>query len=175
MISTRVSNLLSHIQIGRHLLRRSRRTHHHHITTRQLICAAARELLTIIMALLNPYLATLAVVVAATAYIWNRLSSPLRRIPGPRISLFTSWVLKWHELHANRTRYIHRLHESYGPTVRVAPNEVSFASSEAVKEIYQSGGSGYDKTEFYDLFQVYGRRCVVAADTFDFGLAMNLG
>jgi hypothetical protein len=27
-----------------------------------------------------------------------------------------------------------------------------------VKEIYCAGGSGYDKTEFYELFKVYGRR-----------------
>jgi hypothetical protein len=110
------------------------------------------------MAFLNPYLVTLFLVAAMTTYLWAILSSPLRKIPGPRISLFTSWLLKWHEFHANRTRYIHWLHETYGPTVRIAPNEVSFASSEAVKEIYQSGGSGYDKTEFYNLFQVYGRR-----------------
>jgi hypothetical protein len=35
---------------------------------------------------------------------------------------------------------------------------VSFTSWEALKEIYCSGGSGFDKTEFYDLFQIYGRR-----------------
>ncbi|KXH28572.1 cytochrome P450 [Colletotrichum nymphaeae SA-01] len=51
------------------------------------------------------------------------------------------------------TKYIHTLHQQYGPVVRIAPNEVSFTSYEAVKEIYCSGGSGYDKTEFYDLFK----------------------
>ena len=65
----------------------------------------------------------------------------------------------WHEFRANRTRYIHQLHKHYGSTVvRIAPNEVAFASADAVKDIYCSGGSGYDKTEFYDLFKVYGRR-----------------
>jgi len=63
-------------------------------------------------------------------------------------------------LRANRRVYIHGLHLQYGPVVRIAPNEVSFTSPEAVKEVYCSGGSGYDKTEFYDLFKVYGRRCV---------------
>ncbi len=61
-------------------------------------------------------------------------------------------------MQANRTRYIHKLHLQYGPVVRIAPNEVAFASAAAVKEIYCSGGGGYDKTEFYDLFKVYGRR-----------------
>ncbi|TRX94776.1 hypothetical protein FHL15_004237 [Xylaria flabelliformis] len=91
-------------------------------------------------------------------YIWKCVSSPLRTLPGPKISLFTSLVLKYHEFRALRTRYIHQLHLRYGPVVRIAPQEASFASLEGIKEIYGSGGSGYDKTEFYDLFQVYGRR-----------------
>ncbi|KAH9884579.1 cytochrome P450 3A13 [Xylariomycetidae sp. FL2044] len=91
-------------------------------------------------------------------YVWKSLSSPLRRIPGPRVSLFSSWILKYHEFQAHRTRYVHHLHQRYGPVVRIGPNEVSFSSLEGVKEIYGSGGSGYDKTEFYNLFQIYGRR-----------------
>lgn len=86
------------------------------------------------------------------------LSSPLNKIPGPWYAKFTSVVLKWHEFQARRTTYVHALHLRYGPAVRIAPNEVAFASAAAVKEIYCSGGSGYDKTEFYDLFRVYGRR-----------------
>jgi hypothetical protein len=92
------------------------------------------------------------------AHLIIRLCSATAKIPGPFISNFTSLVLKWHELNANRTVYIHELHKRYGPVVRVAPNEVSFTSIAALKEIYGSGGSGYDKTEFYDLFQVYGKR-----------------
>jgi hypothetical protein len=110
------------------------------------------------MALLSPSLLVLGLFVLAGSYIWTCLTSPLRKIPGPKLASFTSFTIKWHEFHANRTRYVHRLHEIYGPVVRIAPNEVSFASVEGVKEIYSSGGSGYDKTEFYNLFQVYGKR-----------------
>jgi hypothetical protein len=39
--------------------------------------------------------------------------------------------------------------------VRLGPNEVSFTSLDAIKEIYASGGSGYDKTEFYTLFKQF--------------------
>lgn len=95
------------------------------------------------------------------AFLIHRLSSPLRKLPGPGLSLFTSAVLKWHELRGNRTRYIHALHLKHGPVVRIAPDEVALASPAAVKDVYCSGGSGYDKTEFYDLFRVYGRRLVV--------------
>jgi hypothetical protein len=86
------------------------------------------------------------------------IRSPLARLPGPQISKFTSLLLKWQEINATRTIYIHRLHQRYGPVVRIAPNEVAFTSWAAVKEIYCSGGSGYDKTEFYDMFRIYGRR-----------------
>jgi len=111
------------------------------------------------MAILTPAAATAVVVLLAAVYVGRCLRSPLRRIPGPWLSLFAPWVLMWHEFRANRTRYIHSLHQQYGsPVVRIAPNEVAFASADAIKEIYCSGGSGYDKTEFYDLFRVYGRR-----------------
>ncbi|KAI0481179.1 cytochrome P450 [Xylariaceae sp. FL0804] len=86
-------------------------------------------------------------------------SSPLLdALPGPRAARFTSLVLRWHEMRGRRTRYVHDLHLKYGSAVRLAPREVAFASAAAVREIYGAGGSGYDKTEFYDLFQVYGRR-----------------
>lgn len=110
------------------------------------------------MALINPNSIALGFIIAIIYYLWTCTSSPLRSIPGPNTSLFTSWILKWHEFHANRTRYVHQLHKTYGPIVRIGPNEVSYASVEGVKEIYSSGGSGYDKTEFYNLFQVYGER-----------------
>jgi hypothetical protein len=99
-----------------------------------------------------------AVVIHLAVYLVQCFRSPLRQIPGPAHASFTSLVLKWHELHANRTQYVHELHKKYGPSVRLSPDEVSFASYEAVKEIYCSNGSGYDKTEFYNLFRVYGRR-----------------
>jgi hypothetical protein len=38
----------------------------------------------------------------------------------------------------------------------VAPNEVVFSSLGAMKEIYLSKGSGFDKTNFYDLFSQFG-------------------
>lgn len=111
------------------------------------------------MLLLSPVFLGAVFSVLALTYLTRCVLSPLWKVPGPRISAFTSLLLKWHELHATRTKYIHALHQHYGPVVRIAPNEVSFTSYEAVKEIYCSGGSGYDKTEFYDLFKVYGRRC----------------
>ncbi|KAF5703289.1 cytochrome P450 monooxygenase [Fusarium mundagurra] len=110
------------------------------------------------MLMLSPSFMLGVAALLVVTHLVIRLNSATAKVPGPLISNFTSLILKWHELNANRTVYIHELHKKYGPVVRIAPNEVSFTSIDALKEIYGSGGSGYDKTEFYDLFQVYDRR-----------------
>jgi hypothetical protein len=110
------------------------------------------------MIMFSPILGLIFTALFSSIYLLRCLLSPLSAIPGPALAKYTSWILKWHEFRANRTRYIHSLHLLYGPVVRIAPNEVAFTSQAALKEIYCSSGSGYDKTEFYDLFKVYGRR-----------------
>ena len=44
---------------------------------------------------------------------------------------------------------IHELHKKYGRVVRVAPNQLCFASPEALKEIY-GANSKYSKAPIYD-------------------------
>jgi Cytochrome P450 len=102
----------------------------------------------------------LAVFFALATIFWavKSLRSPTSRIPGPTYSIFTSSYLKYKEFSRQRRLYIHELHQRYGPVVRLGPNEVSFATPDAVKEIYQSGGSGYDRTELYDLFKQFDTR-----------------
>lgn len=90
--------------------------------------------------------------------IYRATVSSLSKVPGPWYSLLTDAFLVYKEFAAQRRVYIHELHKRFGPVVRLGPNEVSFTSLDALKEIYQSGGSGYDKTEFYTLFTQYGTR-----------------
>lgn len=91
-------------------------------------------------------------------YIYRATLAPLSKLPGPWYTRFSDVILMYKEFTAHRRVYIHELHKKFGPVVRLGPNEVSFTSVEALKEIYQSGGSGYDKTEFYNLFIQYGTR-----------------
>ncbi len=99
-----------------------------------------------------------------TVFLINLRRAPIAKLPGPWYTVFTSLVLKYQEFTSNRRLYIHQLHLKYGATVRVAPNEVSFASLEAMREIYASGGSGYDKTELYDLFRQFGIKYEIELD-----------
>ncbi|KFY33217.1 hypothetical protein V494_07827 [Pseudogymnoascus sp. VKM F-4513 (FW-928)] len=95
---------------------------------------------------------------ASNHYPYRATLAPLSKLPGPWYSRFSDVILMYKEFTAHRRVYIHELHKKFGPVVRLGPNEVSFTSVEALREIYQSGGSGYDKTEFYNLFIQYGTR-----------------
>ncbi|EFX05326.1 benzoate 4-monooxygenase cytochrome p450 [Grosmannia clavigera kw1407] len=107
------------------------------------------------MAVLATPVLLVAILGTFIVFFWGRLRSAVASIPGPTLTLFSSLPLRYQEFRGNRTRYIHDLHLKYGSVVRIAPNEITFASLEAMKEIYMSNGSGYDKTEFYSLFKQY--------------------
>ncbi|USP76281.1 uncharacterized protein yc1106_03555 [Curvularia clavata] len=83
--------------------------------------------------------------------------SPLSRIPGPKLYAFTKWRLAWDDWTGQRTRVIHALHQKYGPVVRIGPNEIHFNSLHALRTIY-GAGSGFERTDFYRMFDAYGRK-----------------
>lgn len=84
-------------------------------------------------------------------------SSPLKRIPGAPLYAITKWRLALDDWIGTRTRAINKLHEKYGPVVRVGPNEVAFNSLSALRTIY-GAGSGSERTPFYDMFDAYGKK-----------------
>lgn len=81
----------------------------------------------------------------------------LRGVPGPKIYALTKWRLAYDDWKGARTREIHKLHQKYGPVVRISPTEISFNSLTALKTIY-GAGSGFERTSFYSMFDVYGRQ-----------------
>ena len=126
-------------------------------------CLACLVFYSIMSSHLWPLCAVVASIVWFCTILIRRFRSPVASIPGPTYSIFTDLWLMRQEFMSNRRMYIHHLHEKYGPVVRLGPNEVSFSSVEASKEIYTSGGSGYDKTEFYTLFMQFGARWEILA------------
>ncbi|KAJ5712553.1 benzoate 4-monooxygenase cytochrome P450 [Penicillium malachiteum] len=83
--------------------------------------------------------------------------TPLRKIPGSKAFAASKWRLAYEDYKGIRTQSIHALHKSYGTAVRVGPNEVSFSSLTALRTIY-GAGSGFERTDFYRMFDVYGRQ-----------------
>lgn len=90
---------------------------------------------------LPPWTLTFLVVAALTAQIiYNRYKYGITAIPGPFLASCTHlwrFFLVW----GRRPEITHiRLHEKFGPLVRLGPNVVSISDPEAIKTIYGLGG-----------------------------------
>ncbi|KAG9517829.1 cytochrome P450, partial [Aureobasidium melanogenum] len=72
-------------------------------------------------------------------FLYTRLTSPLSKLPGPFYTTLTPLYLIYQEFSGNRRTYIDSLHASYGTVIRISPNECSFSSYQAMKQIYTSG------------------------------------
>ncbi|KUI55449.1 hypothetical protein VP1G_02774 [Cytospora mali] len=97
----------------------------------------------------KPYVIALAALaVAVVGWVVKCLKSPLAKLPGPWHSKFTDVVLTKHWLQATRPKYVHELHEKYGPVVRLSPYEVDLIDIPAVKEIHAVKAT-YVKAPFY--------------------------
>ncbi|KAG4429099.1 hypothetical protein IFR05_015425 [Cadophora sp. M221] len=91
--------------------------------------------------------------------IHHALTDPLRRIPGPRLNRYTNIPLKIQTMRGRRVHYIHELHSSYGPTIRINPTEVAISDLASTREIHRIG-SGYLKSEWYAKFTEESEDCL---------------
>ena len=90
------------------------------------------------------------------AFLYEYLSKPdLRRIPGPASFALTRYRLAIEAWKARSIQIVHKLHLRYGAVVRIGPNEISFNSLSALRQIY-GAGSGFERTSFYKMFDAYG-------------------
>ncbi|KAF2704877.1 putative benzoate 4-monooxygenase cytochrome P450 [Pleomassaria siparia CBS 279.74] len=99
----------------------------------------------------------LAVTILYTHIYKPLFATSLRRVPGPKSFAATKWRLALADYRGTRTPLIHSLHQEHGSVVRIGPNEVSFSSLTALRKIY-GAGSGFERTAFYRMFDVYGRQ-----------------
>ncbi|KAI1137896.1 cytochrome P450 [Hypoxylon sp. FL0543] len=79
---------------------------------------------------------------------------PLHQIPGPRLAAATYLPEFWYDLVLSG-RYTHeiiKMHEVYGPVVRISPNEVHCSDVEFLGEIFTLGSRKRDKS----LHQISG-------------------
>ncbi|KAK5047475.1 hypothetical protein LTR84_006571 [Exophiala bonariae] len=106
--------------------------------------AATNILLALITRLIAP-----ASTILLLAYIaYYGFLSPLSGIPGPFIARFTRLWLAYHGWKGDFHIVLTEVHEKYGTTVRVGPDEVLTLSPDAIKKIY-GAGSLFNKSDFY--------------------------
>ncbi|KAL2861226.1 cytochrome P450 [Aspergillus lucknowensis] len=98
---------------------------------------------------LPSFLVILALVYFLTQFYRIR-KNPLSSLPGPEISKWTDLVLKYHTVRGERPRYVHALHEKYGPIVRVSPGEVDISDPQTARAIHRIA-SPFLKAPWYRL------------------------
>ncbi|ETS81109.1 hypothetical protein PFICI_06111 [Pestalotiopsis fici W106-1] len=80
--------------------------------------------------------------------LWNISPlHPLSRIPGPKLAAATYLPEFYYDAirFGRYTQQIKKMHDEYGPIVRISPHEVHCADSAFVDEIYAVGGRKRDK------------------------------
>lgn len=112
-----------------------------------------RRLLTISTGIVPLAIAIAIVILAVTLF---RSRSKIDKIPGPWLYAATRYRLAYDGWKTKSVHAVHKLHAQYGPVVRIGPNDVAFNSLTALKTIY-GAGSGFERSPFYRMFDVYGR------------------
>ncbi|RAH40560.1 cytochrome P450 [Aspergillus brunneoviolaceus CBS 621.78] len=126
---------------------------------------------------LSAYLALKALALALVPYyigfaIYNVFFHPLRRYPGPRLMAVSRLPIVFGVMTGHSTGWINQMHAKYGPVVRVAPDELSYASASAWKDIYGShparpGGMPRDMTFFRSVEDQNGIHSILSANNED--------
>ncbi|GAB1315575.1 hypothetical protein MFIFM68171_05785 [Madurella fahalii] len=94
-------------------------------------------------------LALLVLILLAGYHVRRTLQHPIAQVSGPWISKWTDAVVTYYWLTGRRAKYVHSLHQKYGPVVRVSPDEVDFSDIAVTKEVY-SVKEVYLKSLFYN-------------------------
>ncbi|KAF2036389.1 putative cytochrome P450 [Setomelanomma holmii] len=76
---------------------------------------------------------------------------PLSHVPGPKIAAATILYEFWYDfvLRGTYTSVIRQMHGTYGPLVRISPNELHCNDAAFVDEVYASAGRKRDKQAHY--------------------------
>ena len=88
-------------------------------------------------------------------FFFRRHISPLHKYPGPFLASGTRLYSLYKTYHGQTHTDHIALHKKYGPIVRIQPNQLSFSSPEAARQVL-APGKGFTKTPFYWVFPPYG-------------------
>ncbi|KAL1634458.1 hypothetical protein SLS58_010654 [Diplodia intermedia] len=80
---------------------------------------------------------------------------PLAKIPGPKLAAITQLYQTFYCYYRNESRFyqhIERLHEKYGPVVRITPTEVSLNDPDNYSKIYHVGSKYCKAPDYYRVF-----------------------
>jgi len=92
----------------------------------------------------------------AGLYIYRLTLHPLANFPGPKLAAISLWYEFYYD-GIKRGQYIFRIqkmHEKYGPIVRITPDELHVNDPDFIPELYAVGGRKRDK--YRRVMQLFG-------------------
>lgn len=98
-----------------------------------------------------PRFAGVIVLLLAFHIMYNTFFHPISNVPGPLLAKYTNFWLTKHYFQSTWMEDVVQLHKTYGPVVRIAPNEISFVDDAALKELYGTGKPN-QKSSWYNTW-----------------------
>ncbi|SPO05572.1 related to cytochrome P450 CYP3/CYP5/CYP6/CYP9 subfamilies [Cephalotrichum gorgonifer] len=94
--------------------------------------------------------------------VYRLYFSPLAKFPGPKLAALSNWYEFYYDVirEGDFTWQIKKLHEKYGPIVRITPTELHIDDPEYYHELYARGSGRRDK------YHYFSGRFGYASDTF---------
>ena len=91
-------------------------------------------------------------------YIYRMFFDSLSHIPGPKLAAATLWYEFYYDVvkQGQYTWEIGRMHEKYGPIIRISPYEIHINDPEFIDEIYP--GSGKRSCKYVWAMKMFGLR-----------------
>jgi len=110
---------------------------------------------------------TVSTALLFTRSIYRICFHPISHIPGPVLPKLTSFWLYYHAYIGDEASTIHKLHEQYGPYVRVSPNDVDISDADAIAPIYITKG-GFTKAPCYANFDIDGHKTIFSTTDIEY-------
>ncbi|KAH0588957.1 hypothetical protein H2248_004739 [Termitomyces sp. 'cryptogamus'] len=96
----------------------------------------------------------LAIIYFIALAVYRLFYHPLSKFPGPRLAAITDLYSAYYDLVLDGVLLDHleHLHRTYGPVVRISPEQLHFNDPDAFNHIYSTGSKFTKLQDFYDAF-----------------------
>ncbi|KAL8730121.1 MAG: hypothetical protein Q9181_004778 [Wetmoreana brouardii] len=100
----------------------------------------------------------LAIILKAGQVIYRLIWHPLATFPGPKVAAATNIYGAYHDLISDGSlcKKVAKLHDIYGPVVRISPSEIHVKDLESYNKIFCVGTSFIKRWEFYNSHAIAG-------------------